>query len=539
MKNRIFLFLILMTGWLTPSTAQDIFNRTDDFLKTYVSEGKVKYTAIKADATTLKTLIDRYENQDISGWEKNTQKAFYINAYNLMVIKELVKDYPTASPMDKPGFFDAIQHKIAGNKWTLDYFENKVLRVDYADPRLHFSLVCGALGCPVIRNEAYVPAQLESQLEDQTTKALNNPNFVYQKAEKQTVYLSEIFKWYQEDFGKNPKEAVAYINQYRTQNFDPSYKVAYYPYDWSINDFGNNLRTITSPDSPSTSPQDQEFNLQTFTAGSLLRKGQIDLTLFNTLYTQSKSNWMGTTFSGFRESFYTSLLQATFGVSKNKRLNIGFDVYLRASGKTSDSTASGIGTPLKFKNNDSTRFGVSLVGPRIKLAPFEGVNNFSIQSSFLIPTIQHPEGYTDASGAGNSLYFVDWDRYIWWNQFFYDKTFGDFQVFGAFEMLFRFKRRKEQTTAIDIPAKLFLSYFPTKKITVYAMTEHVPRFRYDPMLSSNDAITTPANYTASGLGFKYQFSKNLNLELLYTNFWRSQNAGLGNTFNIGIKYITN
>ena len=69
------------------------------------------------------------------------------------------------------------------------------------------------------------------------------------------------------------------------------------------------------------------------------------------------------------------------------------------------------------------------------------------------------------------------------------------------------------------------------------MTEHVPRFRYDTELSDRDNITTSGNYTASGAGFKYQFGVRLNMELLYTNFWRSKNAGLGNTFNLGLKYI--
>ena len=93
---------------------------------------------------------------------------------------------------------------------------------------------------------------------------------------------------------------------------------------------------------------------------------------------------------------------------------------------------------------------------------------------------------------------------------------------------------------LDLPASVFLSYFPTRKITIYAMTQHVHRFTND--IAPQDPTVTdwviPANYTASGLGFKYQVLPNLNLELLYTNFWRGQNSGLGNTFNLGIKFLT-
>ena len=90
---------------------------------------------------------------------------------------------------------------------------------------------------------------------------------------------------------------------------------------------------------------------------------------------------------------------------------------------------------------------------------------------------------------------------------------------------------------LDLPASAFLSYFPTSKITVYAMTQHVHRYTNDiDPVNSNDWLV-PSNYTASGLGFKYQIMKKMNLELLYTNFWRGRNSGLGNTFNLGIKFL--
>ena len=92
---------------------------------------------------------------------------------------------------------------------------------------------------------------------------------------------------------------------------------------------------------------------------------------------------------------------------------------------------------------------------------------------------------------------------------------------------------------LDIPVSAFFSYFPTGKITIYVMTQHLHRYT-NHIAPQNPEITDwviPANYTASGVGFKYQLLSNLNLELLYTNFWRGQNSGFGNTFNIGIKYL--
>ena len=235
----------------------------------------------------------------------------------------------------------------------------------------------------------------------------------------------------------------------------------------------------------------------------------------------------------------THLLQVTYGITKNKRVNIGFDLTFRSSGFSTDSTFSGIGNAFTYENTPESRIGITSAGLRVKVQPFKHVADFTIQSTFSLPTIKHPEGFYTANSEDN-LSWADWDRYTWWNQFFYAKTYGDFQLFAEMDFLFRFKRNESQIGMLDLPASVFLSYFPTKRITLYAMTQHVQRYtnNIDP---DNPIITDwviPMNYTASGLGFKYQVLPNLNIELLYTNFWRGRNTGLGNTFNLGIKFLT-
>ena len=233
----------------------------------------------------------------------------------------------------------------------------------------------------------------------------------------------------------------------------------------------------------------------------------------------------------------THLFQITMGVSKNKRLNLGLDISLRSSGSSTDSTVSGVKNTFSYTNNDSTRFGITSVGLRVKWQPFKNINDFTIQSTVLGPTIKHPEGFNGPSQQ--NLFWADWNRITWWNQLFYTKNFRKFQLFTELDFLYRFRINKDQIGMLDIPMNVFLSYFPTHKITIYAMTQHVPRLtnNIDQNSPSTDWVI-PSNYTASGVGFKYQLLSNLNLEFLYTNFWRSRNAGLGSTFNIGVKYLT-
>ena len=513
----------------------DFFELADDFLATHCSEGKVDYTAVKKDPNLPKLIEYIGTNQSPRGQEK----SYLINVYNLFVISKVANSHPIGSPMDDSGFFTDKTFNLNGDKTSLDHLENGILRKEHTDPRLHFALVCGALGCPPITNFAYRQKSLDAQLDQQASLAMNNPGFIYSKDDTKIIYLSEIFNWYEKDFGKNKKEVIAYINGFRTNKFDDSYKVQYYPYDWTLNDA--NTQKIVQEEPDIRTPSNGITNLQTFTAGSLLGKGKADLTLFNTMYTENHQTWKSQEASGYRATFMTHLLQVTYGITKSKQINIGFDLSFRSSGYSSDSTFAGVAPAFSYKNAPDSRVGITSAGLRVKVQPFKNVADFSIQSTFSLPTIKHPEGlYNESALADQNLYWADWDRYTWWNQIFYTKTWGDFQLFAEIDFLFRFKRNENQIGMLDLPTSFFLSYFPTKRITLYAMTQHVHRYtnNIDP---DNPAVTDwviPMNYTASGLGFKYQVLSNLNIELLYTNFWRGRNSGLGNTFNLGIKFLT-
>jgi hypothetical protein len=388
-------------------------------------------------------------------------------------------------------------------------------------------LVCGAIDCPPIDNKAFRPETLDTHLDVRTASALNNESFVFEEEGK--VYLSQIFQWYTSDFGSNTKEVLAYINDYRTSPFE-STKTVYYDYDWTL----NAQVIIKEVDTPANEePKEEAFNLQTFTAGSLLAQGQMDYTMFNTIYTQTRGDWLGQPFSGSRETFMTSLWQFTIGVDKKKRVNLGIDLNLRASARTADTTAAGITAPFAFSNTDSTRFGLTSVGLRAKFAPFKAVNDLSIQTTIYIPTVRNPEG----SSGTTSLYWADWDRITMWNQIFWTKTWNKFQLFTELDALIRFKYRDNQISHIDLPMTAIGSFFPTSKWTVYGIAQHTPRSTFDFEQAQTDWVI-PANWTSLGAGVKYQPLSNLTLELLYTNFVRGQNTGLGSTFNLGIKYIT-
>lgn len=208
------------------------FSLYQDFLSQNVSGGKVNYKQIKNDKSILTELTKQIAEADVSTASKDTKTAFYVNAYNLLVISAVVNHFPINSPLAVKGFFNEKNYTIAGETLSLDELESKKLR---QDARVHFVLVCAALGCPQISSNAYMPDKLQAQLDMQTKKVLNDNKFVQIDTNTKTVKLSKIFDWYKEDFQKSSSSVLNFINKYRTVKIPNDFRVEYDEYDWSLN----------------------------------------------------------------------------------------------------------------------------------------------------------------------------------------------------------------------------------------------------------------------------------------------------------------
>lgn len=235
MKNIIISLFLLVTYNVAAQSASDFITKADGFFKTYVKNGKVDYKAIKSNPASLNELTALAKTVTVSKSNAAEYQSFWINGYNVFVIKNVVENYPLKSPLDVSGFFDKIKQDIGGKQITLNDIENKLLRGNFpSEARFHFVLVCAGLGCPPIINKAYKPATLEAQLQKQAVTALNNSSFI--QVNKNKVKISQIFEWYKGDFTKNGKSLVDYINGFRTEQLPENAKVSYYTYDWTLNE---------------------------------------------------------------------------------------------------------------------------------------------------------------------------------------------------------------------------------------------------------------------------------------------------------------
>ncbi len=207
-----------------------LFMDLNQFFKDCVSKGLVRYGQLAVSPVTLNEMMQKVANADLEKASEAQRKAFQINAYNLFVIKQIVEHYPISSPMDIAGFFDSREFDLAGKSTTLNDLEAGLR----SDPRIHFALVCAAIGCPKIQSGAFMPATLDAQLDSRTRAAMNDPYFIRFKEGDQRAEVSQIFNWYAIDFG-GPESVLEYINQFRTLPIPPATPIDFYEYDWKLN----------------------------------------------------------------------------------------------------------------------------------------------------------------------------------------------------------------------------------------------------------------------------------------------------------------
>ena len=283
-----------------------------------------------------------------------------------------------------------------------------------------------------------------------------------------------------------------------------------------------------------TEENSSDSNIQTYTPSKLLNKGQWDIKFFNGLYTQLRNadengdissrvlNAEGELVRRGRTNFFTSTLEVFLGTKDDNRVNIGAIIEYRSNTLGGDRYPADV---FKFNNSDDSRNGFSSLGLAIKFQPLKNVSNFSVQS------VLHAALNDDAEGP----VFLDQSAWTFQNRFFYDYTFpsNKFQLFGELNTEYNFGSGESfaNETLILAPS-VFISYFPTSKTTVLAFVQHSERVKVTDTINN-----LTQDFTAAGVGCKYQLTNALNLEFIYSRFLRGTNSGIGESVNIGIRAL--
>ncbi len=197
----------------------------DALLRANVVDGMVDYDAFKK-APSFPVYLDSLSKADITKLDPKELLAFWINTYNAYTIqlinshneRDSIRNFNKSIGVAAHGPWREKLVKAGGQIYHLDNVEQDIIRKEYftkvaKEPRIHFALVCAAMGCPPLRSEAFTGAKLDAQLQDQaTTFLLKSPAKNHIDVKVGTMFGSEIFvKYYTEDFGQTPANITKYL----------------------------------------------------------------------------------------------------------------------------------------------------------------------------------------------------------------------------------------------------------------------------------------------------------------------------------------
>lgn len=263
--------MLVLTPWSShaqsPSATRAPFDHAayDALLRQHVKNGFVDYDAF-AKAPAFAQYLASLDAAHPEQLDDDERLAFWINVFNAYTIQLIVSHHETASIRNINKTFGVLQLKgpwneplvrVGGKRLTLDWVQHAILRKEFGEARVHFTLACGAVGCPPLRSEAYTGAKLLAQFDDQAHVFLRqspSKNRVMGRA----VFLSPVLLAYRGDFGPGREDLAHALAPYfdgDTKTQMQKGRVAFREsrFDWTLNSV-TNVRAVERKDSVSAPP---------------------------------------------------------------------------------------------------------------------------------------------------------------------------------------------------------------------------------------------------------------------------------------------
>ena len=208
----------------------------DTLLQKYVSTTGVDYQTWSRHSEDRKALqkVARFYAQTRPPVENEQALAWYLNAYNALILEQILNHWPNKGPLNASLlFFHARSITVSGRKMSFQTLEQKIIRPRFQDPRIHFALNCASRSCPPLFDQAFRKENLKVTLDRLTRDFLNDNAHAFTVTEE-GIALSKIFEWYEEDFGGRD-QLIPYINSYRNEPLPLDSKISFQKYDWTLN----------------------------------------------------------------------------------------------------------------------------------------------------------------------------------------------------------------------------------------------------------------------------------------------------------------
>lgn len=209
-------------------------------LQTYVTaDGGFRYAALHgnaADRERLQRYVAAVGEASPDEWSRDAQLAFYIDAYNALTVSAVLERWPLESVMNIDGFFDGIEHRVAGTSRTLNGLEGDVIRGEaFSEPRIHFAVNCASTSCPPLSRTPFTAENLQAQLASLTDAFVGATTRVASRR----LHVSKLFEWYADDFG-----GAAGVREFLAAHLEGEaaeaasnerIRLQYDDYDWAVN----------------------------------------------------------------------------------------------------------------------------------------------------------------------------------------------------------------------------------------------------------------------------------------------------------------
>lgn len=220
-----------------------------------VREDGVDYAKLKAERAGLDAYLAELHAvapAELDGWSDAQRRAFWINAYNAHCVQRVIDAYPLKSirrldgaggmnTVFAKGFIPMRAHHPGGKDadLALNDIQDGILRRRFKDARVLAALHNGSKGGPKLRGEAYTAEKLDAQLTEQMRAFVNDPARNRIDPAAKEVALSEVFKWFAEDFERDARTVPEYLVRYapaEQAELIRAAKIRTLPYDWDLDD---------------------------------------------------------------------------------------------------------------------------------------------------------------------------------------------------------------------------------------------------------------------------------------------------------------
>jgi len=169
---------------------------------------RVDYAEVAKHRAVLDDYLAGVDKVDLRKANDKQKLAFYINAYNVSVLTQVLDrvlgkgpkgaDLPGVLAVPgKPGFFDSKSVRVSGEHLSLNELESKGRAL--GDPRIHFAVNCASVSCPALLNRPWVVATLDKDLEEATRRHFATTEGL--ETQEGKVQTTQLLNWYAKDFG--------------------------------------------------------------------------------------------------------------------------------------------------------------------------------------------------------------------------------------------------------------------------------------------------------------------------------------------------